>query len=159
MMKRRPGATRPNGVQKRRRWSGNSGLARNPATLPLLDVPEKVRETHGKHKQRNNLPSARRLEGLKLSQWKRQRQINIVANNLRRGNCMGAGSPEVCSEDAYGQSRMQASLRKRRGASYSRNHQNGHPGLHPQPLKTNFQGTRPWAAHRHRATMGHKAPS
>ena len=74
MMNRHPEATRPNGAQKRHRcvvWQLCLAPAnlRNPAPLPPLDMPERVRETRGKQgaKQRNDLPSARHLEGLKLS--------------------------------------------------------------------------------------------
>ena len=73
-MMRHPEATRPNEAQRRLRcvvWQLCLAPAKlgNPASLPLLDMPERVHETRGKQgaKQRNNVPSARCLEGLKLS--------------------------------------------------------------------------------------------
>ena len=160
MMKRHSEATRPNGAQKRLRcvvWQlclapANLG---NPASLPLLDMPARVHETRGKQgaKQRHDLPSARRLEGPKLSaeapktdqhwtSWGAE-----IAWVLARLRC-------TVKTHMANHARMQASLRKRRGASYPWNHQNGHPGLHPQPSKTNFLGTRKWAADKHVGQCG-----
>ena len=155
-MKRHPEVTRPNGAQKRHRcvvWQLCLAPAnlRNPAPLPRLDMPERVREARGKAKQRNDLPSARRLEGLKLSAE--------APKTDQHWTCWGAEIAWALARLRYtvkthmaNHARMQASLRKRRDASYY--HQNGHPGLHPQPSKTNFQRTRRWAADRHVAQCG-----
>ena len=89
IMKRHPEATRPNGAQKRHRWSGNSVWPLPTYAVQLhflsLTCPRRFEKPVANRGQSNGTTCPQRDAAKVWScQWKRQRQINIEHLGARK---------------------------------------------------------------------------